>query len=93
MKKTLVKKLSEDDILEILIEHFQNGKYSLSEAYAKFFGSSGKDLRAVIVLNRGGHKNFDLDEIENRTEYNGDHAFLINHPEFDVSKTGDGSVS
>ena len=33
MKKRFVKKLNEDDILEILIEHFQKKKYSKSEGY------------------------------------------------------------
>ena len=51
MKKMFVKKLDEDDILEILIESFQTGKFSISEGCAKFYGEPGKDLRAVIVIN------------------------------------------
>lgn len=86
MKKMFVKKLDEDDILEILIESFQTGKFSISEGCAKFYGEPGKDLRAVIVINRGAHKEFDLDEIDKNTEYNGDHYFLSKHPEFDLSK-------
>ena len=38
MKKMFVKKLDEDDILEILIESFQTGKFSISEGCAKFYG-------------------------------------------------------
>lgn len=86
MKKWFVKKLDEDDILEILIENFQTGKYGVSQGYANLFGVPGKDLRAVIVINRGPYQKFDLDEIDKNTEYNGDHYFLKQHPEFDLSR-------
>lgn len=86
MKKRFVKKLNEDDILEILIEHFQKKKYSKSEGYAKFYGMPGHDLRAVIVVTRESCSDIDLDEIEKTIEYNGDHFFLSEHSEFDLSK-------
>ena len=86
MKKMFVKKLNEDDILEILIEHFQEGKYAKSEGCAKIYGLPGQDLRALVVVNHGSHKEINLDEIEKNIEYNGDHHFLIGHPEFDLSR-------
>ena len=86
MKKKFVKKLDEDDVLEILIEHFQRGKQKKFVGNARFFGSAGQDLRVVIVLNDDESENFDLEEIERNTDFNGDHSFLNNHPEFDLSK-------
>jgi hypothetical protein len=84
--KVNIHKLNEDDILEILIEHFQKGKNEKSAVSAKFFGSSGEDLRAVIVVTKKHTAKFDFEEIEKSTDFNGDHAFLNNHPEFDLSK-------
>ena len=86
MKKKFVKKLDEDDVLEILIEHFQRGKQKKIVGNARFFGSAGQDLRVVIVLNDNESENFDLEEIDRNTDFNGDHSFLNNHPEFDLSK-------
>ena len=86
MKKKFVKKLDEDDVLEILIEHFQRGKQKKFIGNARFFGSAGQDLRVVIVLNDDESENFDLAEIDRNTDFNGDHSFLNNHPEFDLSK-------
>lgn len=86
MKKMFVHKLNEDDILEILIEHFQKGKNKKFAVSAKFFGSSGEDLRAVIVMSKKHTANFDFEAIEKNTDFNGDHSFLNDHPEFDLSK-------
>ena len=86
MKKMSVIKLNEDDILEILIEHYQTGKFSRSKGSAKLFGNPGQDLRALIVLSDDHNKNFDLDVMEKNTDFNGDHSFLKEHPEFDLSK-------
>ena len=86
MKKQFVKKLDEDDVLEILIEHFQRGKQKKFAGSAKFFGSADQDLRVVIVLSDNEYESFDLEEIEKNTDFNGDHSFLNNHPEFDLSK-------
>ncbi len=84
--KNVVKKLNEDDILEILIEHFQCKKNSQFCGYAKFYGMPGQDLRAVIVVTRDPCSDINLDDIEKNIEYNGDHQFLSEHSEFDLSK-------
>lgn len=80
-------KLDEDDILEILIEYFQNNENS-SFCFAKgcFLGNSGKDLRFVASFSNDADalKSLDLYDIDKKIDYNGDHSFLKSHPEFNL---------
>ena len=84
MKTIKVKKLNQDDILEILIEHYWGGECKkLLNARATIFGTPGKDLRAICVF---GNENdpeisqLDLGKIDSESDYNGDHSFLERNP-------------
>jgi len=75
MKKRKVIKLNEDDILEILIEHFQTNN-KVENAKGILFGESGKDLRFVGVfgsINDIDIGRIDLGEVDKDMEFNGDH--------------------
>lgn len=86
-KEIVIKKLNEDDILEILLEHFQENELEDKHIVLTsgiIFGSPGKDLRFIGVF--GDEKSeeifkYDLAKIDKETEFNGDHAFLEKHPE------------
>ena len=81
--RTVIKKLDEDDILEILIEHFQTGQYSYGRG--KLIGTPGNDLRFVGAISCDSLADVDLDEIDKKYDYDGDHSFIKNNPEFDLS--------
>lgn len=89
MKQFVIKKLEKDDILEILIEYFQEGELkNCSYATANLFGEVNEDLRFVGVFSKNVIKNIDLQEIDKNTDFNGDHSALrrlVNH------QSGDGS--
>lgn len=79
------KKLDEDDILEILVEHFQCGELkNFSSAQACLFGTPGKDLRFIGVFSNGveGRTEYDMEKVDRDMDYNGDHSFLKKHSEF-----------
>ena len=86
MNTRKVKKLNQDDILEILIEHYWSDECKeLLNARATLLGTPGKDLRAICVFgSESDHEisHLDLDKIDARSEYNGDHAFLEHNPSF-----------
>lgn len=83
MKKYVVKKLDQDDILEILIEHFQDGELKKSSyASANLFGVVGEDLRFVGVFSKDVLNDIDLQEIDESNDYNGSHQFLKNNKDF-----------
>ncbi len=89
MKKICYKKLDEDDILEILIEHFQDDELrGFSKACGCLLGKPGEDMRFIGVFSKSDDQIFDLDleEIDKKIDYNGSHAFLKNHPEFNLDK-------
>ena len=89
MDKYSFKKLDEDDILEILIEYFQEGEYvDFTHAKACLFGEPGKDLRFIAIFSDDEEKTnqYDLKNLDNEIDYNGDHSFLKNHPGFLISK-------
>ena len=81
-----IKKLNQDDILEILIEHFWGEDCAdLLNAKATILGFPNEDLRAVCVF--GDVNNFeisklDLGKIDAENDFNGYHAFLERNPEF-----------
>ena len=76
-KKICYKKLNEDDILEILIEHFQSGELAdYVSAQGCLLGEVGKNLRFVGFFSKDEHEilKHDLEELDKKTDYNGDHA-------------------
>ena len=82
------KKLDEDDILEILIEYFQNGELSdYPSARGCIFGKPGNNLRFVGAFSKSEEQVFakELEIIDKEIGYNGDHSFLKNHPELNLS--------
>lgn len=86
-RKICYKKLDEDDILEILIEHFQNGEFSdFISARGCILGKPGDDLRFVGVFSKSDKQvlDHDLEELDKEINYNGDHAFLKTHPEYNL---------
>lgn len=86
-RKICYKKLDEDDILEILIEHFQNGELSdFISARGCILGKPGDDLRFVGVFSKSDKQvlNQDLEEIDKGINYNGDHSFLKTHTEYNL---------
>ncbi len=84
--EVFLKKLNEDDMLEILLEHFQDGElndYPFSRGC--ILGSPGKDLRFIGVFSKEAEtKDYkrDFEDIDNEIDFNGNHKFLKDHPEF-----------
>jgi len=82
----VVKKLDEDDILEILVEYFPeiNDKNTpLSKGI--LLGEPGKDLRFIGVYGREDDNEFtklSLKEVDAKYDFNGDHSFLKNNPSY-----------
>jgi len=76
-------KLDEDDILEILIEHFQDQYSEFDCARGIIFGNPANDLRFVVVLGEDCDeiiREIDLKEVDKAIEYNGFHSFIKNNP-------------
>ena len=78
-------KLDIDDIIEIILEHFQE-QFENSE-YAKgiILGSPDNELRFIGAFgNQNNHElaHINLEEIEKNMDYTGDHSFLKNNPDF-----------
>jgi hypothetical protein len=90
LNNCVIKKINEDDILEILLEHFQeiNAK-DLSSSQCVLLGQPGVNLRFLAVYGNGdsnGRLNFDLEEIDKNYDFNGDHSFLEKNPSFVIAK-------
>ena len=82
------KKLDEDDILEILIEHFQNSELSdYVTARGCILGKPGDNLRFVGIFAKSDKQIFtqEFEKIDKKIDYNGDHSFLRSHPEFNLT--------
>ena len=81
-----VKKLNEDDILEILLEYFQENEFKdFPNSRGLLIGEPGKDLRFICIFGKEDNsiiKNCDLSELDKTFDYNGDHSFLDYHPQF-----------
>lgn len=83
----MLKKLDEDDILEILLEHFQESEYSNCKlARGCILGTPGKDLRFIGAFSNDFDEinTIDFEEIDEQLGFNGDHSFLKSHPEFNL---------
>ncbi len=71
-RKICYKKLDEDDILEILIEHFQNGELSdFISAHGCILGKPGNDLRFIGVFSKSEKQvpYQDLEELDKEINY------------------------
>lgn len=87
MGKHLVKKLEEDDILEIVMEHFQESN-NLNYARGKFYGEANSNLRFVGIFGDEGDdeiKVCDLEKLDETMEFNGDHELLKSNPLFQLN--------
>lgn len=86
-KKYCLMKLDEDDILEILVEHFQGKEnFGCSQARACLIGESGKDLRFIGVFSNDEEKiQCDFEKIDKEMDYNGDHSVLNKNSGFWIS--------
>lgn len=62
--KELIKKLNEDDILRILVTHFQVDDFGESWGHGEILGTPGKDLRFIGVFRN------DLDNLPFRYDIN-----------------------
>ena len=83
----VVKKINEDDILEILIEHFpeiDDKDTPLSRGI--LLGEPGKNLRFIGIYGKEEDvvefRNLNLEEIDASHDFNGDHSFLEKNPDF-----------
>ena len=90
-KQIHYKKLNEDDILEIVMEHFLNDEFKdLSCTRCGVLGEPGKDLRFIGVFADEKSMeifNYDLAKIDAEIDFNGDHSFLKKHPEFQIQSS------
>jgi hypothetical protein len=88
------KKLNEDDILEILIEHFQVGELAnCCQAKACLLGEPGNNMRFVAVFSNEMNKiEIDLNKVDSEINYNGTHECLKTHPEFHLNSKIDNDV-
>jgi len=84
--KVIIKKLNQDDILEIILEHFQDIELKNAVvASGDILGTPGKDLRFIGAFGDETCEeiySYDLEQIDNEYEFNGDHAFLEKNPHF-----------
>lgn len=72
-------KYNEDDVLEILTEYLAEKEgFETFQSKAIFFGTPGKDLRLIAVIDEleSEFTNINLEEIDESIEYNGDHHDL-----------------
>lgn len=78
-------KLDEDDILEIIIEHFQNQNEDIFFGKGVLIGTPAKDLRFVGVLSTEeafeSARDIELAEVDREASYNGFHSFVKETPE------------
>ena len=78
-------KLDIDDIMEILLEHYQERFQESEFAKGIFLGASDDELRFVAVFGEAEDAeihDIDLKKIDRQMDYNGEHAFLRNNPDF-----------
>ena len=82
-------KLDADDIMEILLEFYQE-RFDHSEcAKGIFLGTPDNDLRFLAAFGNADEEEIDgvdLKTIDQEMDYNGDHSFLKRNPIFYVNK-------
>jgi hypothetical protein len=82
MKKKVIFKYNEDDLLELMTEYLakKNG-FEEFQARALILGEPGKELRIVTVIadsEDNSIKDVDLNSIDVHFEYNGSHSKVRN---------------
>jgi hypothetical protein len=83
------KKLDEDDILEILIEYYQEQFSDVSAAKGLILGEPGKNLRFIGAFSDEDFQyihNLDLNKLDKEIDFNGDHQFLKDNPDFTIDE-------
>lgn len=88
----IIKKLNQDDILEIVLEYFQENEVKgMSAAKGIILGKPNKDLRFIGVFseieNNEVISQYDLKKLDEEMDFNGDHSFFDKHPEFYIDET------
>ena len=82
----VIKKLNEDDILEILLEYYQENECaSLPRSKGMLLGIPGENLRFIGIYGKEDDlsvSDCDLSEVDKTTDFNGDHSFLEKNPRF-----------
>ena len=83
MSKRKFIKLDCDDIMEILLESYQERFEEGGCSKGIFLGTPDNELRFIAVFGED-EEIFDVDlrQIDQEMDYNGDHAFLKNNPKF-----------
>ena len=80
-------KLDVDDIMEILLEHYQQQFRDAEYATGKFLGTPDNELRFIAMFGNYDDPNMhdvNFEKLDKRINYNGEHAFLRNNPDFFV---------
>lgn len=78
-------KLEEDDILEILLEHFQDQGFEFGKGI--LLGNPGLDLRFVGAIGSHSDKSVvdcDLTNLDKTIEFNGFHSYLRKISDSDI---------
>jgi hypothetical protein len=82
-EKYVVRKLNQDDILEIVCEHYIA---SARSTIGMILGTPGVDLRFIGVwgpdVDDKVIDSIDLEELDKEVDFNGDHSFLEKNPNF-----------
>lgn len=75
-EKYFIKKLDQDDIMEIVTEYFLEKEYSgCVSTKACLLGVPGQDLRLIAVFSKGDKRiQCDFEDIDKTVDYNGSHA-------------------
>ena len=75
-----VKKIEEDDICSILVDHFRETESKVAElscARSIILGTPGKDLRFVSVFYEDDiRRDYNMEEIDAKHDFNGDQSFI-----------------
>lgn len=85
MGKINIIKLDSDDIMEILLEYYQERFADSDVSKGIILGSPDDGLRFVAVFGKMDDPeihHIDLEEVDRQNDYNGDHAFLRSNPAF-----------
>lgn len=84
-KKIHYVKIDKEDILEILIEHFYDQFKDTDTANGIILGTPDGELRFIGAYSKVEDAqvcNIDLELVDKKMDYNGEHAFLKNNPQF-----------
>lgn len=72
-------KLDADDIMEILLEHYQEQFTDSDYSKGIMLGTPDNELRFIAVFGKIEDEEIqkiDLEELDKKMDYNGDHAFF-----------------